>query len=103
MRRDSAPLLPGLLLSGEVGLGSAAVQQVIDEIVQTFDARYATAIVSQQALTSGEVRGLDRRESTRSAHFLDSVAEVQAEHVWAAVERRAALRRASARALTSAW
>ena len=102
MRRDSAPLLPGLLLSGEVGLGSAAVQQVIDEIVQTFDARYATAIVSQQALTSGEVRGLDRRESTRSAHFLDSVAEVQAEHVWAAVERRAALRSASARALTSA-
>ena len=60
MRRDSAPLLPGKAMRTGPDSGVEAVQRMIDEIVQTFDERYASAASSGLVLAARSSRGILR-------------------------------------------
>ena len=63
MRRDSAPLLPGKAMCTGPDSGVEAVQRMIDEIVQTFDERYASAVSSWIVLAARSSRGILRESS----------------------------------------
>ena len=63
MRRDSAPLLPGKAMRTGPDSGVEAVQRMIDEIVQTFDERYASAVSSWIVLAARSSRGILRESS----------------------------------------